>query len=157
MRSRAEDRDSRHYCRFHRDYGHDIEECYDLKNQIEDLMHRSHLDRYIMKPRKPSLCPKRHNGQPNRDEYPDHDDTLVVTARITNTCVRIKNFTTEASEASLKENLDMLEEHKAKAHQKNLHYHRVVAQLYNQRIQPQPIGTGDLVLRRAEVSDPGRT
>ncbi|RZR72408.1 hypothetical protein BHM03_00013263 [Ensete ventricosum] len=62
MRSRAEDRDSRHYCRFHRDYGHDIEECYDLKNQIEDLMHRNHLDRYIMKPRKPSLCPKRHNG-----------------------------------------------------------------------------------------------
>ncbi|RZR72409.1 hypothetical protein BHM03_00013264 [Ensete ventricosum] len=71
--------------------------------------------------------------------------------------LRIKNFTTEASEASLRENLDMLKERKAKAHQKNLHYHRVVAQLYNQRIQPQPIGTGDLVLRRAEVSDPGCT
>ncbi|RRT76595.1 hypothetical protein B296_00004599 [Ensete ventricosum] len=58
MRSRAEDRDRRRYCRFHRDYGHDTEECFDLKNQIEDLIRRGHLDRYIMKPHEPSLCPK---------------------------------------------------------------------------------------------------
>ncbi|RWW05509.1 hypothetical protein GW17_00031205, partial [Ensete ventricosum] len=29
--------------------------------------------------------------------------------------------------------------------------------LYNRRIRPRLIGTGDLVLRKAEVSDPGRT
>ncbi|RRT56616.1 hypothetical protein B296_00037047 [Ensete ventricosum] len=57
-RSRVEDRDHRCYCRFHRDYGHDIKEYYDLKNQIEDLIHCGHLDRYIRKPRKPSLRPK---------------------------------------------------------------------------------------------------
>ncbi|RWW42704.1 hypothetical protein BHE74_00051715, partial [Ensete ventricosum] len=60
-------------------------------------------------------------------------------------------------EAGLRENLDMLEERRAKAHLKNLHYHRTVARLYNQRIRPRPIGTGDLVLMRAEVSDPGHT
>ncbi|RWW40028.1 hypothetical protein BHE74_00054583 [Ensete ventricosum] len=51
----------------------------------------------------------------------------------------------------------MLKERKAKAHLKNLHYHRAIARFYNQRIRPRPIGKGDLVLRRAEVSDPGHT
>ncbi|RWW82307.1 hypothetical protein BHE74_00009237 [Ensete ventricosum] len=45
--------------------------------------------------------------------------------------LRIENFTLEASEASLRENIDILEEHRAKAHLKNLHYHRAVARLYN--------------------------
>ncbi|RZS27463.1 hypothetical protein BHM03_00060937 [Ensete ventricosum] len=43
---------------FHRDYMHDTEECYDLKNQIEDLIHHGHLDRYVRKPHEPSLHPK---------------------------------------------------------------------------------------------------
>ncbi|RZS14768.1 hypothetical protein BHM03_00046503, partial [Ensete ventricosum] len=47
--------------------------------------------------------------------------------------LRIENFTPEASEAGLRENLDMLEERRAKAHLKNLHYQRAVDQLYNQR------------------------
>ncbi|RZR91243.1 hypothetical protein BHM03_00019329 [Ensete ventricosum] len=46
------------YCRFHRDYGHDTEECYDLKNQIEDLIRRDHPNRYVRKPRESSLHPK---------------------------------------------------------------------------------------------------
>ncbi|RZR74923.1 hypothetical protein BHM03_00046265 [Ensete ventricosum] len=58
LRSRAEDRDHRRYYRFHHDYGHNTKECYNLKNQIEDLIHRGHLDRYIRKPHKTSLCPK---------------------------------------------------------------------------------------------------
>ncbi|RRT79618.1 hypothetical protein B296_00004394 [Ensete ventricosum] len=53
-----EERDRRRYCRFHHDYGHNTEECYDLKNQIEDLICRGHLDRYIRKPRESSLRPK---------------------------------------------------------------------------------------------------
>ncbi|RWW73079.1 hypothetical protein BHE74_00019069 [Ensete ventricosum] len=56
-----------------------------------------------------------------------------------------------------KENLDLLEERRAEAHLKTLHYQRVVTRLYNQRIRPRPIGKEDLVLRKAEVSDPGRT
>ncbi|RWW56504.1 hypothetical protein BHE74_00036774 [Ensete ventricosum] len=128
-RSLAKDRDHRRYYRFHRDYGHNTEECYDLKNQIEDLIHRGHLDWYIMKPRESSLHPKgpverqivvivggpaaggvsssarksyaraevqkrpRPRSDPgftfdSENEYPDHDDALVVTARIANACVR---------------------------------------------------------------------
>ncbi|RWW47538.1 hypothetical protein BHE74_00046497 [Ensete ventricosum] len=39
MMIRAEERDRGGYCRFHCNYDHDTEECYDLKNQIEDLIH----------------------------------------------------------------------------------------------------------------------
>ncbi|RWV95328.1 hypothetical protein GW17_00042048 [Ensete ventricosum] len=129
LRSRAKDWDRRYYCCFHRDYGHDIKECYDLENKIEDPIHLDYLDWYIVKPRKPSLRPKgpmeRHidvivgglaaggvsssarkayahaevqkRPRPRYDpgftfesesEYPDHDDTLAVTARIANACVR---------------------------------------------------------------------
>ncbi|RRT62544.1 hypothetical protein B296_00026829 [Ensete ventricosum] len=33
---------------------HDTEECYDLKNQIKDLIHQGHLVRYVRKSREPS-------------------------------------------------------------------------------------------------------
>ncbi|RZR91637.1 hypothetical protein BHM03_00019793 [Ensete ventricosum] len=58
MKSRHEDRDHGRYCCFHRDYKHNTEECYDLKNQIEDLIRRGHLDRYTRKPRESFLRPK---------------------------------------------------------------------------------------------------
>ncbi|RWW70055.1 hypothetical protein BHE74_00022294 [Ensete ventricosum] len=47
MRTRAKEHDRGCYYRFLHDYGHDTEECYDLKNQIEDLIHHDHLDRFV--------------------------------------------------------------------------------------------------------------
>ncbi|RWW39867.1 hypothetical protein BHE74_00054760 [Ensete ventricosum] len=35
------------YCQFYRDYGHDMEDCHDLYNQIEELIHREYLVHYV--------------------------------------------------------------------------------------------------------------
>ncbi|RWW38820.1 hypothetical protein BHE74_00055910 [Ensete ventricosum] len=67
MKSHPERRDKRRYCHFHREYRHDTEECRDLQYQIEDLIRRGHLRRYVREqsslpdnrpPRDSSLRPK---------------------------------------------------------------------------------------------------
>ncbi|XP_059663887.1 uncharacterized protein LOC132309612 [Cornus florida] len=36
------------YCRFHKDHGHATEDCFDLKDQIEALIRRGHMGKFIM-------------------------------------------------------------------------------------------------------------
>ncbi|RRT66169.1 hypothetical protein B296_00039299 [Ensete ventricosum] len=67
MKSHSERRNKRRYCRFHREYINDTEECRDLQYQIEDLIRRGHLHRFVRDqsslpdsrpPRDSSLRPK---------------------------------------------------------------------------------------------------
>ena len=39
------------YCRFHRDHGHDIADCYDLKQQIKALIREGKLQKFVSKER----------------------------------------------------------------------------------------------------------
>ncbi|RWW12961.1 hypothetical protein GW17_00023354 [Ensete ventricosum] len=130
LKTRSEERDQRRYYRFHCDYDHDIVKCYNLKNQIKDLIRRGHLGHYVRKSCEPLLYPKglmekqinvivggptsrgdnflarkayaramvekrpRHECDPEitfksgEEEYLDHDDTLVISAQITNARVK---------------------------------------------------------------------
>ncbi|XP_077223965.1 uncharacterized protein LOC143857425 [Tasmannia lanceolata] len=47
MISKGNKRDKSKYCRFHRDNGHDTDECWQLKEEIELLINRGYLKRYV--------------------------------------------------------------------------------------------------------------
>lgn len=49
MRTPLERRDKSKYCRFHRDHGHNTDDCRELMNQIEKLIQRGHLKQYVKK------------------------------------------------------------------------------------------------------------
>ncbi|KAL2491928.1 RNA-directed DNA polymerase [Abeliophyllum distichum] len=40
-------RHERKYCKFHRDHGHDTEDCHQLKEEIERLIKRGHLSKFV--------------------------------------------------------------------------------------------------------------
>ena len=42
-------RDKNKYCQFHKDHGHYTEECWNLKEQIEELIRKGKLQNYIKK------------------------------------------------------------------------------------------------------------
>ncbi|RWW42743.1 hypothetical protein BHE74_00051670 [Ensete ventricosum] len=106
MKSQPEDRDRRRYCRFHRDYGHDMEECYNLKNQIEDLILERQVDVIVGGPAmsddsssaRKAYAHAEVQKRPqawgpgitfeSENEYLDHDDALVIIACIANARVR---------------------------------------------------------------------
>jgi len=41
--------DKKKYYRFHKDHGHNIEDCRDLKEQIEELTQKGKLQKYVKK------------------------------------------------------------------------------------------------------------
>ena len=49
MHSSPNVRDKNKYCRFHKDHGHNTEECRDLKEQIEELIRKEKLQKYVKK------------------------------------------------------------------------------------------------------------
>ena len=47
MKSDPAIRDNTRYCEFHRDYGHRTDDCIQLKKEIEYLIRRGYLRRFI--------------------------------------------------------------------------------------------------------------
>ena len=41
-------RNKNKHCKFHKDYGHNIEDCFQLKEQIADLIKRGYLRKYVV-------------------------------------------------------------------------------------------------------------
>ena len=49
LSSSSRKRDLKKYCRFHKDHGHYTDECCDLKEQIEELIQRGKLQKFVKK------------------------------------------------------------------------------------------------------------
>ena len=55
------------YCKFHKDHGHDTSECFQLKNQIEELIQNGKLGRYVQNTHVVMITkPEGTRGYPNR-------------------------------------------------------------------------------------------
>ncbi|GAV71473.1 LOW QUALITY PROTEIN: hypothetical protein CFOL_v3_14967, partial [Cephalotus follicularis] len=76
MRAPAENRSVEKYCRYHRDHGHDTEECRQLKNQIEDLIRKGHLRKYVDRD-----APQGRREQ-RREEAPRQEETTTQSKRL---------------------------------------------------------------------------
>ncbi|GFS42455.1 hypothetical protein Acr_00g0079950 [Actinidia rufa] len=61
------------YCEFHRDHGHNTEDCFQLKEQIADLIKRGYLRKYIVT-RPPPNSPERRYG----DNRPTTGDIQTI-------------------------------------------------------------------------------
>ena len=64
-------RDPKKYCRFHKDHGHYIDECCDLKEQIEELIQQEKLQKFIKKDHHPR---SRTDDKPHNDAKDDGRD-----------------------------------------------------------------------------------
>ena len=47
MKSNPARRDDTKYCEFHKDHGHRTDDCIQLKKEIDYLIRRGHLSRYV--------------------------------------------------------------------------------------------------------------
>ena len=64
-------RDKRKYCRFHKDYGHYTKDCRDLKEQIEELIRRGKLQKFV---KKGDSSRSRDDNRDKPEAYPRDED-----------------------------------------------------------------------------------
>jgi hypothetical protein len=58
------------YCCFHRDHGHNTEDCYDLKRQIEELIKQGKLQRFVERGQREGRPQGAHQQRPPVEALP---------------------------------------------------------------------------------------
>ena len=70
-------RDNTRYCEFHRDYGHRTDDCIQLKKEIEYLIRRGYLRRFIAPENQAqNQAPAKQPPQPSRQTTTQHQQPL---------------------------------------------------------------------------------
>ncbi|XP_064979732.1 uncharacterized protein LOC135622030 [Musa acuminata AAA Group] len=80
----------------------------------------------------------------------------VLPSKMVFPTLRTSHYERRHLEEGLQTNLDLLEERRALAHLRTLAYKKATARIYNRRVHPRSIQVRDLVLRKAEVSNPAQ-
>ena len=81
MKSDPTTRDNTRYCEFHRDYGHRTNNCIQLKREIEYLIRRGYLRRFISPENQPrnqaqNQAPAQQPPPPPRQTTTQHQQSL---------------------------------------------------------------------------------
>ncbi|XP_052192778.1 uncharacterized protein LOC127801573 [Diospyros lotus] len=94
LKSPPNTRSKKKYCRFHRDHGHDTEDCIQLKEEIQELINRGYLRDFVGRggtvPGSHSTAPKSTVkegvvitfSEEDLPSYPSYSDPLVITAQV---------------------------------------------------------------------------
>ena len=77
LSSSSRKRDLKKYCRFHKDHGHYTDECCDLKEQIEELIQRGKLQKFVKKDHQSQL---------------KEEDKSMTTIKMSNEIIRNKQW-----------------------------------------------------------------
>ena len=72
MRAPVEKRNMTKYCKFHKDWGHDTAECFQLRDRIEALIQEGYLQEYISE----LVNSGRHNVNAPRDMAPSKNASM---------------------------------------------------------------------------------
>ncbi|GAV59273.1 hypothetical protein CFOL_v3_02804, partial [Cephalotus follicularis] len=79
LRTPVENRNVEKYCQYHRDHGYDTEECRQLKNQIEDLIRKGHLRRYVDRDAPQGRREQRKEEAPRQQEEQQQQHKSLIT------------------------------------------------------------------------------
>ncbi|XP_023873740.1 uncharacterized protein LOC111986342 [Quercus suber] len=75
--------DPKKYCRFHKDHGHYTDECCDLKEQIEELIQRGKLQKFVKRDHQPRPSAEDKNQDDVKDDRRDHPKQVMGEIRTT--------------------------------------------------------------------------
>ena len=73
------------YCRFHCDHGHDMADCYDLKQQIEALIRQGKLQKFVTKERVDTNPQEQAPRRDNKRLRPRIGDIRMIVGETTTT------------------------------------------------------------------------
>ena len=73
------------YCRFHRDHGHDMADCYDLKQQIEALIREGKLHKFVSKEKTDTNLREQAPRRENDHSRPPIGDIRMIVGGTTTT------------------------------------------------------------------------
>ena len=69
--------DLKKYCRFHKDYGYYTDEYCNLKEQIEELIQRGKLQKFVKRDHQSQLRAEEKSHNDNKDDGRDHPKQVV--------------------------------------------------------------------------------